>query len=432
MKTLVCAIGGACVWVTAALSAYGQGAADTITLAAAIELALRHNPQVVQAEATVENAGTARRSAVGSFLPTLSLGSGASLASAQRFDPATQRVVTGSEDAYNATLSLGYDLFTGGRHFAELSRARADLGAAEAARESQRWAVILRTETLFFDALRQAELLELARARVRRAEESLTMVRRRVEVGTATRSDTLRARLELANARQAVIQAEALTRAARFAMARQVGREAPVVPRPPDDLAPSSLLLSEQEILAQAEQVSPAVRAAEGSRAAATASVTSARTAYLPSLRFSSGYDWFNEDPALNGGRTSWSVRLSLSYPLFNGFVREGNVDRAEVAERVARIQEEDARLQARVDADRALQALRTAEQAIVLAEEALRVAEEDLRVVNERYRVGVVTLLEVLTSQINLDQAGVNLIAARYDYALARAELEAILGRRL
>lgn len=407
-------------------------AQDTISLAEAIELAMRHSPQMVQAGAALENADAARRSAYGSFLPTLSFGSGASLASAQRFEPGTQVVVVGSEDSYSASLSLAYDLFTGGRRLAELSRARADVSAAEADRENQRFALVLQTKTLFYEALRQAELLELARARVRRAQENLEMIRRRVQVGSATRSDTLRARLDLANTQQAVLQAEAATRAARFALARQVGRAEPVVPRPPAELAPSPLPLAEAQILELAERASPAVRAAEAARAAAGAAVTAAKTAYVPSLRFSSGYDWFNDDPALSGGRTSWSARLSLNYPVFNGFVREANVDRAAAAERVARARERDARLAARADADRALQALRTAEHAITLAEEAVRVAEEDLRVVNERYRVGVVTLLDVLASQISLDQARVDLIAARYDYALARAQLEALLGREL
>ena len=51
---------------------------------------------------------------------------------------------------------------------------------------------------------------------------------------------------------------------------------------------------------------------------------------------------------------------------------------------------------------------------------------------VRERYRVGVATVLDVVTSQIALDQARVNLVGSRYDYVTARAELEAILGRTL
>lgn len=54
----------------------------------------------------------------------------------------------------------------------------------------------------------------------------------------------------------------------------------------------------------------------------------------------------------------------------------------------------------------------------------------EELRVINERYRVGVATILDVVTSQIALDQAVADLVTVRYDHVVARAEIEGILGR--
>jgi outer membrane protein TolC len=49
-----------------------------------------------------------------------------------------------------------------------------------------------------------------------------------------------------------------------------------------------------------------------------------------------------------------------------------------------------------------------------------------------ERYRLGAVTIIEVLTSQGNLDQAQVDLVQARYDYLVARAQIEAVVGHSL
>ena len=181
-----------------------------------------------------------------------------------------------------------------------------------------------------------------------------------------------------------------------------------------------------------AEEASPSVIAASESTVAASASVSAARSAYFPSLRFSSGYNWANQDPSFTGGSTSWSMSLGLSYPIFNGFQRESSVDRAQFVQRVTRLQEDDARLAAREQADAALQNLLTAERATVIAEEAVLVADEDLRVVRARYEVGAATILDILISQNALTQAETDLIATRYDYILARAELEAILGREL
>jgi len=58
--------------------------------------------------------------------------------------------------------------------------------------------------------------------------------------------------------------------------------------------------------------------------------------------------------------------------------------------------------------------------------------AEEDLRVQQQRYAVGASTLLDVLTSQTQLNQARSDLIRARYDQRIAKAELEALVGREL
>lgn len=410
----------------------GPSSPEPITLEEAIERALVLSPQMAQSQAGVVTAEAGRRNAYGSFLPSLSASSGASLRSSESYDDVTGRLLSGASDSYNAGLSLAFDVFNGGRRFSELERSRADVRAAEARLQDQTFQVVFQTQTAFFNALRQEDLLEVARSRVRRAEEGLEFVRRQVMVGAATRSDTLRSRLELINARQAVLEAEAGTRTARFALGRQVGAREPVAPVRPDDLEPAPLPLTYGEVLELAEEASPAVRAAQAETAVARATHDAARTAYLPNLSLSGGYDWANQQAAFDGGRTSWSTRLSLSYPIFNGFQRETQIQRTGEQARVARVQEADQRLFARQEADAAYQSLLTSEQALEIAREALEVAAEDLRVVQERYRVGVATILEVITSQVAVDEAAADLVTARYDYVLARAELESILGREL
>jgi outer membrane protein len=139
-----------------------------------------------------------------------------------------------------------------------------------------------------------------------------------------------------------------------------------------------------------------------------------------------------NRGSAFSDFQGSWNLRLSLSFPVFNRFQREETIERAQVQSSLARIQAEDTRRLARVNLERILGALETAAQQIELAEQALAVAEEDARVQQERYRLGVSTILEQVTSQENIVQAEAALIAARYDYQLARAELEALIGRDL
>lgn len=411
----------------------GLGAQErTMELEEAIRRALERSPALAQTEAAFSSAEQGKRTAVGAFLPRVNASGGASRNSSTRWDERTQTTVEGSSESYSGSLSGSLSLYEGGARSYELAVARADLAGAEASLEDQRNNVVYQTKNLFFAALRQADLLEVNQRRVEQAEESLAMVRTQAQVGTGTISDTLRARLELTNAQQAVLQSENAVRAARFALGRQVGLGGPVIPVSPESLDPEPLALSETEIFDLAEESSAMVRAAAAAAEAAETGVKAARAAYWPTLSMSSGYSWSNNEPTLQNGNTGWNIRLSGSYSIFNGFSREASVVRAVNQSRVAQLQEADARLQIRELVDAALQTVRTTERAIDLAEQALVVAQEDLRVVRERYRLGVATSLDLVISQISLRQADVDVVLARYDFALAKADLEALIGRAL
>ena len=422
-----------CVPAVPFLVSHGLQGQQLITLDQAVDLALARSPTYAQAAASVDNARETRRTAIGAFLPDLSLNSGASVRPGSVFDPTTEAQVATTNRSFSGGLSLGMDLFTGGRNRSELSRAGVEVQAADAAFAGQHFQVILQTKQLFFGALEQADLFDVAQARVDRAQESLELVRRQVTAGVATASDSLRARLELANAQQSALQTEAQRRAAQTALGRQIGMSGAVVAVLPAELEPTPLALSDPEIYRTAELNSPDVRAAELAARADQASATSARAAYLPTARISSGYNWSNSDWGFGGGEGAWNgLSLSLSYSVFNGFARESSVARADNQLRVARLQEDDTRLRAREDADAALFAIRTAQRAVEIAEEAVVVAEEDLRVVLQRLEVGVATVFEVVTSQVALVEAEASRVTTRYDYLIARAQLEAILGEEL
>ena len=426
-RTLACVLAGAALFVPR------TGAAqERVTLDEAIQRALLRSPSLAQQQQSVDNAYLTKKTSWASFLPTLSASGSGSLRSSNTLNTVTGLIESGSSDSYSAGLSGSWTVLEGGRRFYEYDAAQADVAAAEARYANQRYQVTLQTQTAFFSALRAADLLEVARERVAQAQQNMEIVRRRTQLGEATISDSLRARLDLVNANQAVLEGETALRAARFTLGRQIGEGRPVEPARPSDLDPRGLSLSDGEIMTLSETMSPAVVAAAEASDAARASVSVAKTAYFPSLRFSSGYGWNNQVASLSGGNTSWNMSLNLSYPLFNGFQRETSIDRAQYVQDVTFLLEEDARLAAREQADAALQNLRTAEQAILIAEDAAFVASEDLRVVRERYAVGAATILDVLVSQNAVTQADADVVTTRYDYILARAELEAILGREL
>ena len=104
----------------------------------------------------------------------------------------------------------------------------------------------------------------------------------------------------------------------------------------------------------------------------------------------------------------------------------------ARVAEDDAKASLRDAELAAREGLEQSLGSFRLAEQRVAAQVATVQAAEEDLRVQQQRYAVGGSTLLDVLTSQTQLDQARQDLIRARYDQRIAKAQLEALVGQDL
>jgi outer membrane protein len=121
-----------------------------------------------------------------------------------------------------------------------------------------------------------------------------------------------------------------------------------------------------------------------------------------------------------------------VSYPLFNGFQRESNVATADANVTSANARLRDARLLLDANLTQALAGLEAAAAKIDIARTSVAAAEEDLRMQRERYRLGTSTIVEVLTTQVSADQAQVDLVSARYDYLVARAQLEAYVGHPL
>jgi len=404
----------------------------SMTMEQVVQRALQSSPQIAQAAGNLQTSATAERTSMGAFLPNLNVSSGATLQSTNRFDPSLGTTISGSADSYSAGISTSLDLFTGGRRGADLARSRAQTDAAEAALIEQRYNVTRNAKAAYYDVLRGADLIRSAEARLVRAEQVLEAAERRSQVGSGTRSDILRSQLEVTNARQALLQAENQKRNATFNLGRIVGMDGPVDAAEDQPVDATALPMSREELLEMVMAASPAVITAAANETAASASVRAARSQYMPNLSSSGSYNWANDNPSFNDVRGSWSMRLSMSFPVFNRFQREENVERAQVQASLARIQLDDARRLARVNLERVLGTLETAARQIELAQQALEVAEEDSRVQQERYRLGVSTILEQVTSQENIVAAEAALIAARFEYQLARAELEALIGRDL
>src|SRR5262245_3972000 len=214
-------------------------------------------------------------------------------------------------------------------------------------------------------------------------------------------------------------------------LGRQIGMNEPARAIPDSTLPP----VPDPEPLRLNMNGAPVVVEAEANAKAARANIWTARSQYFPSLNLSyTDNRQGTESPLTSLGdyRETFTWRFGLSWTLFNGLQREGSQVAADVQRDVNEARAADALRQVNADFTRQYTSLSTAFQQIDIAAANVAAADEDLRVQNERYRMGAATILDLLTSQESLTQAQVSLIQARFNYLVARAGLEALMGREL
>ena len=423
--------------LTLATPPAGAAQDRAVTLADAIRLAERGQPAVVRARSDLETAAARRRNAWGAYLPSVSASSSASeffSEGASRIDPVTGQLLSGnsSNRSLSTSLSASVDLFTGFRRGAEMGAARANQSAAEASLVDARFQQALTTTSQFFDALAARQLVGVREASVRRAEEQLKVSIAKLRAGSATRSDSLRSLVTLGNARLELINAQTDLATAEAGLARLVGEIGRV--RAVDDSAFYRVAeaIDTVAVRADAEARSPRIESAAAIAAAARAGVRASRSGYWPSLALSANTAWnasrANDYDLLNQRQVS----LALRWNLFDRFDRELAVSEREATLDVALAEAEDARREVAAELTSRLAELEAARARIEITGTSVAAAAEDLRVQQERYRLGVSTIVDLLTSQEALNQAEVDVVVARFDYLRAKAQLEALIGRTL
>jgi len=412
--------------------------ARKISLAEAIQMAQQNSPDAIQAEGTERTSKAARVSAVGAILPSATLSAGHVVqlgGGLTRLNQNGEQITVAQKPTNNTGLSLNMTLFDGGQRLYDLRTANYQIAAAEANRVAVKYNIALGVKQQYFAVLAALESQDAADLQMAQATEQFKASVARVRAGAATRSDSLRGVIQVGNAQLALITAASAKEAAEAALTRLVGSPVPVT-ADPASVQENMSALPDSAQLAVLALTGPAVQQAQANLDVAEESRKASKATYLPSLsasysRSGSGTDpqfGFGSDPYTYSGRLSFQ----LSYPIFNNFAREEQVVRAKVAEVNAQSAFRDSQLAAVQSLTQNIGAIRSASQRVAIQVASVAAAKEDVRVQQQRYNIGASTLLDLITSQAALGTAEQALIQARYDYRIARAQLEALIGRDL
>jgi outer membrane protein len=407
-----------------------------ISLTEAIQLAIKNNPATVAArgQRTVGEANV--QSAWGVFIPSLTINTSSSALSpaSSRVNNTTGQLISGKWQMTQG-FSFGLTLFNGGSEFNDLSAARASLRAAMATEDEQNWQITYQVKQQYYGVLAALEERRAAQAAVDQAAQQMKMSVLQVQAHAAIKSDSLQSLVALGNAQLSALTAENDLLTANAALTRLVAATTPVTAVQTDtgSLRPFALDSAQIEALALG---GPSVRQATASLEAAQSNVKAAKGAWWPTLTASYGRNRVGADSVFTLAPETYNysgqLRFSLSYPLFDQFTRQQSIATASVAAANADASLRDAKYAAQQSLVQYLGALRTAREQVAIQLVSVAAAEEALRVQQQRYQMGAGTILDALTSQTTLNQARYLLIQARFNYRIAKAQLEALIGREL
>ena len=294
-----------------------------LTMADLEQLALTHNPTLVQAATFIEAARGKALQAGLPFNPTAGI-TGENIGTAGRagewtFFSLQQQIVTGGKLRLSR---LKYE------HEAEL---------AEIQTHAQRLKVVNGLTAAYFDVLAAQRTVENHRRLAENAAEAETTTRQLVNVGQGNQQDLLQAEVEASQARVAVRNAETRLRQDWVHLATLVG--VPDLPLQPlaGQLEPDGPAINRDEALARLLQESPELAFAVAKVQQDQTQLQRERREPIPNVtvRGGVGYNYETRNPTAQVG-------LSLPVPVFDrnqGTVRQATADLARSQAEVTRVQ---------------------------------------------------------------------------------------------
>jgi outer membrane protein, multidrug efflux system len=377
-----------------------------------VDQALTANQSLKVAAARLDQAHAQFSIARADLFPTVELGASATRAKTSANRPLSSYSVPNQSTVQNdfkigPQVSYEVDLF--GRVRREVEGARASAEQAEADFENARLILIATLVSDYF-SLREVDAeIEVVRHSLDLQRDALTFVQSRHDLGFATGLDLAQqqslldssaTQLELLGVQRAQLE---------HAIATLVGTPAPLFKLAPATLAPPlpSLPLG---LPADLLQRRPDVASAERAMAAANARIGVAKAAYFPNIQLlpgigAPGIGW--EASALaslfEAPSRLWSIGLSASETVFDAGRTRGEVRfaRADYSAAVAGYRQTV--LSAMEEVENGITGLATLDRASAQALASVNSAQKAYDLASDRYKGGVDTYLDVITSQQTL-----------------------------
>lgn len=338
-----------------------------------------------------------------------------------------------TQDSSTFTGEISYNLFRGFSDLNTLKSARSTLTASLYEQKTTEADVVLDVKRAYIRLLRTGKTLEVNRESVTLLERQSRDAEKFWRAGLTAKNEYLRVEVELASARQDLLQAETNVRIAREALDRAVGvtvgKDAVI-----EDIAFRKPMDLDDEALSRAMLAGRSeLKFLEAQRVAREYARDSIRGGYFPSIDLSVAHSRFGETSAFEGlpdplFDSDTRASVAAKWNLFEGFRTRNDIlaEDLEVRAITERIRETGDVLLLQLKT--AVEEYRVSAGRIELSKKGVEQAEENYRITENQFRERVATSTDLLDARVFLTRARNEYNNAVYNLSLSLAALERVV----
>jgi len=397
-----------------------------------IEEAQAANLDIAAAIARVIQADAQARVAGAALVPAINFSG-----SASRTRPSqatgTQLGTTGGpvRNQFGTVFSASYELDFWGKNRATLRAAEQNAIATRFDREVVALTAMTAVANAYFQVLAAQDRLRYARENIASANRVLTVIKQRLEVGTASALDVAQQESVLNTQRAAVPTLEQILRQNTAALAVLVGRPPEFVRIRGGSMFRLAFPRITPGLPAELLTRRPDIRAAEADLAGANANVEAARAAFFPTIELSAQGGWQASllQWLARPEAAMWQVAAGLTQPVFDGARLQGQLDLQKGRQEELLQTYRKTIIQAFADVDSALVSTRQLAIRERLQNEVVASSRRAFSIAEQRLREGTVDIITVLNTQQTLFQAQDTLAQVRLARLQATTGLFQALG---
>jgi outer membrane protein len=420
-----------------------SSAQTRLTLDDCLNIALKNSKQLGVLEEKINAAQAKKKEAFGSYLPQLN----AALSYTRLVEPPVIplpptyggfSIPLFTEDSYVGTLSLQQPLYLGGR--VRESNIQADLNYNMTALNYKKFKddLIFETKESFYNVILADQLVRINQEAYDVTEAHLNTSQALYKQGKIPNYDVSRVKVQLANNRTSLLKARNNLRISQESLLTLIGFKKEM----PDSEIEifGQLSFMEKQVkdfdtgLTQAliKRIEIAKMDLEEKLNASQIDVY--RAGWRPSLVAGGSY---NYQAAKWSGRSDdwykyWSANLTLSIPIFDGFITSSRVKQGLAQKEQLRLDKEQLIDNIKLEIRQAHYNLEQASENIKGQQENIDTAKDNLRIAQERYKLGLMSDIEVRDAELALAQAETNYYQALFDYITSREKWEKVIGDTL